>query len=217
MDKNQSLQILNRDTLKIIAAAAMLIDHIGWRFYPFINLKAQVFHVLGRITLPIMCLFLTEGYFYTRSKKRYGLRMLLFALLSQLPYTMFQGIHWYNLKFNVMFTLFFCFLGILFYDNIQNIISRWVAVFGCIMATWWCDWGITQCSTPSLYGSSGRIGGRWRPPSPLCRFSISAQIFLQRWGKGVALLPACFHVYICWEFSWHSFLFCFYNGERGVF
>ena len=91
MDKNQSLQILNRDTLKIIAAAAMLIDHIGWRFYPFINLKAQVFHVLGRITLPIMCLFLTEGYFYTRSKKRYGLRMLLFALLSQLPYTMFQG------------------------------------------------------------------------------------------------------------------------------
>lgn len=69
MDKNQSLQILNRDTLKIIAAAAMLIDHIGWRFYPFINLKAQVFHVLGRITLPIMCLFLTEGYFYTRSKK----------------------------------------------------------------------------------------------------------------------------------------------------
>ena len=29
MDKNQSLQILNRDTLKIIAAAAMLIDHIG--------------------------------------------------------------------------------------------------------------------------------------------------------------------------------------------
>ena len=53
MDKNQSLQILNRDTLKIIAAAAMLIDHIGWRFYPFINLKAQVFHVLGRITLPI--------------------------------------------------------------------------------------------------------------------------------------------------------------------
>ena len=143
MDKNQSLQILNRDTLKIIAAAAMLIDHIGWRFYPFINLKAQVFHVLGRITLPIMCLFLTEGYFYTRSKKRYGLRMLLFALLSQLPYTMFQGIHWYNLEFNVMFTLFFCFLGILFYDNIQNIISRWVAVFGCIMATWWCDWGIT--------------------------------------------------------------------------
>lgn len=107
MDKNQSLQILNRDTLKIIAAAAMLIDHIGWRFYPFINLKAQVFHVLGRITLPIMCLFLTEGYFYTRSKKRYGLRMLLFALLSQLPYTMFQGIHWYNLEFNVMFTLFF--------------------------------------------------------------------------------------------------------------
>ena len=70
MDKNQSLQILNRDTLKIIAAAAMLIDHIGWRFYPFINLKAQVFHVLGRITLPIMCLFLTEGYFYTRSKKK---------------------------------------------------------------------------------------------------------------------------------------------------
>ena len=77
MDKNQSLQILNRDTLKIIAAAAMLIDHIGWRFYPFINLKAQVFHVLGRITLPIMCLFLTEGYFYTRSKKRYGLRAAL--------------------------------------------------------------------------------------------------------------------------------------------
>lgn len=40
MDKNQSLQILNRDTLKIMAATAMLIDHIGWRFYPFISLEA---------------------------------------------------------------------------------------------------------------------------------------------------------------------------------
>ena len=109
MDKNQSLQILNRDTLKIIAAAAMLIDHIGWRFYPFINLKAQVFHVLGRITLPIMCLFLTEGYFYTRSKKRYGLRMLLFALLSQLPYTMFKestGIIRVQCDVHVVFLLF---------------------------------------------------------------------------------------------------------------
>ena len=33
-----------------------------------------------------MCFFLVEGYRYTHSRKKYALRLLIFALISQVPY-----------------------------------------------------------------------------------------------------------------------------------
>ena len=175
--KYQRAPILNRDVLKILAAAAMLIDHIGWRFFAFVSPEAQACHVLGRVALTIMCLFLTEGYFHTRSKKRYALRLFLFALLSQLPYTMFQGIHWSALDFNVMFTLLFCFLSICFYESIPNEMLRWMAVFGCMMAAWWCDWGVTAV----LY-------------------TLALWIFREDRGKKVAAFSAVSVFYFCSNF-----------------
>lgn len=143
MEASRRLQLFNRDMLKVIAAAAMLLDHIGWRFLVFSSPLAQLFHTVGRITLPIMCFFIAEGYGYTHSKKKYGLRLLLFALLSQVPYAMFRGNPWYTPDLNVIFTLLFCFLAILFYDKIQNGTLRWIAVLSCTAATWCCDWPVT--------------------------------------------------------------------------
>lgn len=143
MEKGESLRMLNRGVLKGIAAAAMLIDHIGWRFFPFSSPTAQLFHVIGRVTLPVMCFFLAEGYAHTRSKKKYVLRLFLFALLSQVPYALFKGNSWDALDLNVIFTLLFCFVSVLYYDRIENNMLRWAAILGCIMATLWCDWPVT--------------------------------------------------------------------------
>ena len=117
-----------------------------------------------------------------------------------------------------MFTLFFCFLGILFYDNIQNIISRWVAVFGCIMATWWCDWGITAVLyTLALWifrEDSEEDGDRLLRCVGflfLLKFSYSAG------ARAWLCSQPVFMFILCWEFSWHSFLFCLLIGEKGRF
>ena len=84
---------LDRFTLKVIAVAAMFVDHFAAMF--LVGLTAGrfgwVYYVcrfIGRMTAPIMCFFLSEGFIHTSSRKRYIERMALFALISQPFYTL---------------------------------------------------------------------------------------------------------------------------------
>ncbi len=60
---------LTANVLKYIAIAAMLIDHIAWSFVSDYSVLGQIMHVIGRLTAPIMCYFIAEGYYYTRNVK----------------------------------------------------------------------------------------------------------------------------------------------------
>ncbi len=79
---------LNKLHLQWIAILAMTIDHIAWLIFPGYSTHpaAIVLHILGRLAFPIMAYFIAEGYHYTRNKKKYLGRILLFALLSHIPY-----------------------------------------------------------------------------------------------------------------------------------
>lgn len=52
----------NSNHLKIIAIIAMAIDHIAYGFVPEGTILGQIMHTIGRITMPIMCFSLAEGY-----------------------------------------------------------------------------------------------------------------------------------------------------------
>ncbi len=39
-------------------------------------------HIIGRITCPIMCYCIAEGYHYTRNIRKYTARLFVFALIS---------------------------------------------------------------------------------------------------------------------------------------
>lgn len=78
------------NTLKLIAIFAMLIDHIAWAFVPLGSVLGQVMHTIGRLTIPIMCYFIAEGYYHTRNVKKYALRLGIFALISWLPVMFFE-------------------------------------------------------------------------------------------------------------------------------
>ncbi|MCI5905110.1 MAG: conjugal transfer protein TraX [Oscillospiraceae bacterium] len=77
---------LGSDVIKYIAAAAMLIDHIAWCFVDTYSVLGQTMHIIGRMTAPIMCYFIAEGYHYTSNVKKYMLRLGIFALLSWIPF-----------------------------------------------------------------------------------------------------------------------------------
>ena len=66
--------ILTGNQLKLIAAAAMLLDHMGILLFP----RITIFRILGRLAYPVFAFMIAEGCRYTRNKLRYFL--MLFGL-----------------------------------------------------------------------------------------------------------------------------------------
>lgn len=81
MDHGRKLGI-SQEALKVIACVTMLIDHIGAIFFPYV----RWLRIIGRVSFPIYCFLISEGVHHTRSPMRYGLRLLLVALLAEIPY-----------------------------------------------------------------------------------------------------------------------------------
>lgn len=109
---------LNANQLKLIAIAAMTVDHIADLLFPGFptHPAAILMHVLGRLTAPIMWFFVCEGFHYTRNRMRYALRMLAFALLSHFAYCFAFGIGYVPLEdglFNQTSVMWPLFLSVL--------------------------------------------------------------------------------------------------------
>ena len=114
MPEESRLRCLNRDAIKYIAMATMLLNHFAHVFLDHGSTLFAVFTGIGYFTAPVMVYFMVEGYGYTRSKKKYFLRLLLFAILSEIPY--YYALGFGNL--NMLFTLSICFLIICVHKNV---------------------------------------------------------------------------------------------------
>ena len=84
---------LDANMLKLIAILAMTADHLAWLLCPgYSTVPIALFlHVIGRLTCPIMCYFIAEGYHYTRSVRRYAARLFIFAFISHFAYIFASG------------------------------------------------------------------------------------------------------------------------------
>ena len=80
---------LDANKLKLIAIIAMTLDHIAWLLFPGYSDGALpvVMHIIGRLTCPIMCYFIAEGYYHTRNIHKYTFRLFLFAVISHFAYS----------------------------------------------------------------------------------------------------------------------------------
>lgn len=79
---------LDSNMIKIIAIIAMTADHIAWLVFPGYDDRpeAVILHIIGRLTCPIMCYFIAEGYHYTKNINRYTFRLFLFSVISHFAY-----------------------------------------------------------------------------------------------------------------------------------
>lgn len=93
---------------------------------------------------PVMFFFITDGYKYTHERKKYAIRLLIFACITQ-PFDWLLFFPRYGLRsFNVIFTLFFGLLAIMAYESRLKLWLRIVMIVMCAAATFLmsADWEI---------------------------------------------------------------------------
>ena len=135
-------KILPQEALKLIACLTMLIDHIGAVLLP----SVQILRVVGRISFPLYCFLLVEGYNHTRNLKKYFNRMFIGCLLAEIPYDLaFRGALTLE-KQSVMITLL---LGLAMVHIITRLQEPSFSPLVILVFYFIADW--TQCD----YGGNG--------------------------------------------------------------
>lgn len=143
---NKRYQILNRDVMKYMALIPMFIGHlIGWvnlmhhpdNAYALYTLPMPLLLLTGLSLFcpPVMFFFIADGYKYTRNRKKYALRLLLFAVITQpFDWLIFQPINgWWT--GNVLFTLLFGLLAIICWESKYKKWQRLLLVLLCMGGT----------------------------------------------------------------------------------
>lgn len=108
---------LTSNMLRTIAIMFMLSDHIWATAMSFGNWMTYI----GRMAFPIFAFQIAEGFFYTSNFKKYALRLLGFALITEIPFNLFYSSRWFNpFHQNVLFTLLLGLLAISVIDKARK-------------------------------------------------------------------------------------------------
>lgn len=186
---------LDSFALKCIALLTMLIDHVGAILYPDI----MILRIIGRISFPIYAFLVAEGFFHTKNVKKYMQRLLVFAIVSEIPFDLV--LTGKILEFghqNVFFTLF-AGLGLLeLYSRQTSMAERII----CILV-------ITTCG--ELFRSDY---GTWGILMIFCFYAFREK----RWLK-LALVSGINVLAFGWIQSYAVFAcipIALYNGKKGA-
>ena len=109
MSKNVKSWQFTSFMLHVLAMVLMLCDH-AWAT---VLSRYDWLTWIGRIAFPIFAFLIVEGFHHTKSRKKYLLRMLLFALISEIPFNLMYGDRvFYPYHQNVLWTFLIALLGL---------------------------------------------------------------------------------------------------------
>lgn len=127
MGQNSKLQISSAG-LHILAMGLMLCDHLWAMLFP----AEEWLTCIGRIAFPIFAFMVAEGYSHTHNLRRYLFRMLLGALLAEIPFDlMYSSSIFYPFHQNVLWTFL---LSLLLIALIEKIKSRFRPVAALLLS-----------------------------------------------------------------------------------
>lgn len=141
------LRGLSARAIKDIAVCAMLFDHFVAVFWAGDPLVGLLLRIPGRITAPVMCYFIAEGFFHTHDLRRYMARLLVFAVLSHFPYVVYFRLSWLHAT-GVLWPLF---LGLAALACFKSRLPGWARIAGvlaCCLLAYPGDWGYVATHSP---------------------------------------------------------------------
>lgn len=108
---------LTSNMLRTVAIVFMLSDHIWATTMSFGNWMTYI----GRMAFPIFAFQIAEGFVHTKNLKKYILRLLGFAVITEIPFNLFYSSRWFNpYHQNVLFTLLLGLLAIKVIDGARK-------------------------------------------------------------------------------------------------
>lgn len=224
MGGDQRYKILNRDVIKYIAMFTMLLNHIAQGFLTNGTLVYKLMLSVGYFTAPVMLYFLVEGYYYTRSHKKYFLRLFLFALVSELPFCLLFGLASQGrLAFcgmNMLFTLCLCFLLICAMENLSSNILKTGVIIVVFLVSRYFDWTWYAPLFTLLFLLARKTG---RKTVLAAAFAVPAVLFGVNYNivpyiLYVGFVPSTAVLYCILDMAGIALggacIMCLYNGER---
>ena len=148
----KNFKILSGSALKVIAIISMFCDHTAKDIlaaYDFawqnwftvggldINLMYVMTGILGRIAFPLFAFLVVEGYLHTHDFRKYALNLLIFAIISVIPWQLLHGGLGTFEDSNVLFTLFLGVTVIFAIDQIRGWKGFAFLVISLLLA-WFC-------------------------------------------------------------------------------
>jgi hypothetical protein len=206
---------LNSNRIKLIAIAAMTVDHLTWTLFPGTQSVWYVFalHVIGRLTAPIMWFFIAEGYMHTHNFRKYALRLLLFAIVSHFAYCFAFGISFlpfvksvFN-QTSVIWSLFWGLITIRLFDSGLKTWLKFLLLVPILAVSFPSDWScIAVVAILYLWGKREVFAERmaWM----MVWTAVYALVFCARIDPVYGMLQLCTMLSIP--------LLRLYNGRRGT-
>ena len=188
-------KVLSGSALKTIALVCMIIDHLAaylpGRFSEVLftvgsrTITAnRVMRWIGRIAFPIYCFLLVEGLFHTRDRKKYALRLLAFAFISEIPWNLVHSMKLTYSGQNVFFTLFLGCLALILYEQFSgDRIKQAICLLGLMVVSLIlsADYGITgYCMIILMYALR---------ENRLLQAVVGCSVLSSTWIAGLAFIP----------------------------
>lgn len=131
----EPLPLLSGSALKIIAVVSMVIDHYAYYLMDGNTMTYEVMRCFGRIAFPVFAFLVAEGFAHTRNRMRYFLSLMLFAVVSEVPWYLLNGADGTH---NVMFTLALGVAALAAFERLWE--HRILCCCSILMTAWLAAW-----------------------------------------------------------------------------
>ena len=123
---------LSSFSLRLLALICMCADHAGLALFPSVG----AFRCVGRIAFPLYCFLLVQGYAHTRDLRGYARRLLLTAVLSEIPFDLLIfGQFASPAEQNVLFALLLSLMALYAFDRLRSRpLHAWLAILSLCLA-----------------------------------------------------------------------------------